>query len=41
MIDSAAPGVGGGNAVANQPLLQGQVRKLAVLDPRAGEELIR
>ena len=34
MIDGAAPGVGGGDAVPDQPLVQGQIRELAVL--RAG-----
>ena len=41
MIDGAAPGVGGGDAVGDQLLVQGQIRELALLDSRAGEELIR
>src|SRR6516165_10964426 len=38
---TAAPGVGRGDAVADQPLVQRQIRELALLDARAGEELIR
>ena len=34
VIDSAAPGVGGGDAVADQPLVQRQIRELALLDAR-------
>jgi hypothetical protein len=41
VIDGAAPGVGGGDAVADQPLVQLQVRELALLDARAGAHLIR
>ena len=41
VIDGAAPGVGGGDAVADQPLVQRQVRELALLGARAGEDLIR
>ena len=37
MIDGAAPGVGGGDAVADQPLVQRQIWELALLDARAGE----
>ena len=36
MIDGAAPGVGGGDAVADQPLVQRQIRELALLDARTG-----
>ena len=41
VIDSAAPGVGGGDAVADQPLVQLQVRELVLLDARIGERLGR
>ena len=36
VVDGAAPGVGGGDAVADQPLVQRQIRELALLDARAG-----
>ena len=39
VIDRAAPGVGGGDAVADQPLVQRQIRELALLDARAGAHL--
>jgi hypothetical protein len=35
VIDGAAPGVGGSDAVADQPLVQRQVRELALLGARA------
>ena len=41
VIDGAAPGVGGGDAVADQPLVQRQIRELALLDARAGAHLSR
>ena len=41
MVNGAAPGVGGGDAVADQPLVQRQIRELALLGARAGEDLIR
>ena len=37
VIDRAAPGVGGGDAVADQPLVQRQIRELALLGARTGE----
>ena len=36
VVDGAAPGVGGGDAVADQPLVQLQIRELALVDPQAG-----
>ena len=41
MVDRAAPGVGGGDAVADQPLVQRQIRELALLHFRAGAHLSR
>ena len=41
VVDGAAPGVGGGDAVADQPLVQRQIRELALLGARAGEDLVR
>ena len=38
MIDGGAPGVGGGDAVADQPLVQLQIRELALFDARAGAQ---
>jgi len=40
VVDRAAPG-GGGDAVVDQPLVQRQIRELALLDARAGAHLIR
>ena len=33
MVDGAAPGVGVGDAVGDEPLVQGQVRELALVTP--------
>ena len=41
VIDRAAPGVGGGDAVVDQPLVQRQIRELALLDARTGRRLGR
>jgi hypothetical protein len=41
MIDGAAAGVGGGDAIADQPLVQRQIRELALLGSRVREELTR
>jgi hypothetical protein len=41
MVDGAAPGVGSGDAIVDQPLVQLQIRELALLDARAGVHLIR
>jgi hypothetical protein len=41
VIDGTAPGVGGGDAVADQPLVQRQVRELALLSTRIGEYRVR
>ena len=41
VIDRGAPGIGGGDAVADQPLVQRQIRELALLHFRAGGHLSR
>ena len=41
MVDGAAPDVGGGDAVADQPLVQLQIRELALLAAWAGVHLSR
>jgi hypothetical protein len=41
VVDGAAPGVGGGDAVADQPLVQRQIRELALLNARTGVRLGR
>ena len=41
VIDRGAPGVGGGDAVADQPLVQRQIRELALLGARIGVHLGR
>jgi hypothetical protein len=41
MVHRSAPGVGGGDAVADQPLVQRQIRELALLHFRAGAHLSR
>jgi len=39
LINSAAPGIGGGDAVADQLLAQQQIRKLALLNTRTQAHL--
>ena len=41
MVDRATSGVGGGDAVADQPLIQRQIRELALLHFRSGVHLSR
>jgi hypothetical protein len=41
VIDRGAPGVGGGDAVADQPLVQRQIRELVLLDAPTGRRLGR